>query len=148
MKRTDIHIILLPVLGAFAACAFANAWKEIEGDLRRALPKTSPAEFAEIYHARHEYYLTGSLPRPPIDRFPGAPGYGHSGTILPYKDTPGLREKREHYNLSAGWFVRDPIPPDSPEGEAISSRDSDSPARYSGSVFLALSPACAAASRR
>ena len=100
--------IILPVFTVFAFCAVAAP--------KRVL---TPAEYAKAYHAHIAQSFSNSLHRLPFDRSPGAPGYGYPGTIQPYKDTPGLRENREYYNLCAGWFVRDPIPPDSPEGIII-----------------------------
>jgi len=91
-------------------------------------PKDAPErvmtaeEYAEAYRAQRAERAASDR-YGPIDRSPGAPGYGASGQILPYEDTPGLRENRERYGLTAGWFVRDPLPPDSAETKIIASFD-------------------------
>ena len=101
----------------FAFCAVAYDFIGVE----KTLPKMSPAKYMETYH---EYRVNMASGYSAADRSPGAPGYGYSGTIQPYKDTPGLRENREYYNLSAGWFVRDPLPPGSVEARLIAYEDS------------------------
>ena len=43
------------------------------------------------------------------EAYPGAPGHGYPGKILPYTASPELAANMAKYNLSASWFVRDPI---------------------------------------
>lgn len=105
----------------FTSCAIAVDYDFVA--VQKALPKMSAAEYTEAYHAYRAANLASNYYSDPVDRSPGAPGYGASGQILPYKDTPGLRENREYYNLSAGWFVRDPLPPESVEARIIANED-------------------------
>ena len=110
MKST--YSIFLSISVGVALCASAEAVRVM-----------TSAEFTETYHANVARSFSQSLHRFQTDHFAGAPGFGYSGTILPYEDTPGLRENRERYKLSAGWFVRDTILTNSPEGIIIASGD-------------------------
>ncbi|MCL1921136.1 MAG: hypothetical protein FWG50_08695 [Kiritimatiellaeota bacterium] len=110
------------LLCVFAFCAVAVAVDYDFVGVEEAVPKMSPAEYTEAYHAYRAADLACDV-FGAADRSPGAPGYGASGNILPYTDTKGLRENREYYNLSAGWFVRDPLPPESVEAKIIAYED-------------------------
>ena len=52
----------------------------------------------------------------PPDTHPGAPGYGAPGKILPFKVGAELAPHLKKYNLTAHWFVRDPLPKDTQGG--------------------------------
>ena len=54
-----------------------------------------------------------SLPPPPPWRPKGAaPGFGFPGKLVPYEADAKLTTGLEKFRMVAGWFVRDPIPPE------------------------------------
>ena len=55
--------------------------------------------------------VRADLPPPPPWRPSGAaPGFGYPGKFVPYEGTGKLKEGLEKFRMTAGWFVRDPIP--------------------------------------
>jgi len=60
--------------------------------------------------------VRASLPQPPPPppwRPEGAaPGFGFPGTLAPYESSEKLQASLDKFKMTAGWFVRDPIPPE------------------------------------
>ena len=52
------------------------------------------------------------MPPPPWRPSGAAPGFGYPGKLVPYEDAGKLKEGLEKFRMTAGWFVRDPIPPE------------------------------------
>jgi len=64
--------------------------------------------FVEQYEAYMTWSMSNATPKR-AEAYPGAPGHGYPGKILPYTASPELAANMAKYNLTAGWFVRDPI---------------------------------------
>ena len=69
-------------------------------------PKTNRVSVAR-YVPKPKTWFTND---DPPDTAPGAPGYGAPGRIEPYAVDSRLAPRLKQYGLTAGWFVRDPLP--------------------------------------
>lgn len=64
--------------------------------------------FVEQYEAYMIRSMSNATPKR-AEAYPGAPGHGYPGKIQPYQASTELAANMAKYNLTAGWFVRDPI---------------------------------------
>jgi hypothetical protein len=74
--------------------------------------------FIEQYEAYMVRSMSNATPKR-AEAYPGAPGHGYPGKILPYTASPELAANMVKYNLTAGWFVRDPVTTNFTESIAI-----------------------------
>jgi hypothetical protein len=74
--------------------------------------------FVEQYEAYMVKSQSNATPKL-AESYPGAPGHGYPGKIQPYTDSSELAVHLAKYNLTASWFVREPIGTNLTESTAL-----------------------------